>query len=255
MGMPMLGLAPMAARGAGGWCGRGRRLPGALSYSQVAARGLGGRELAGLPAPLVRAGWQGEAETAAGDGRRDAPQSAPSADGGGVLGAVPDRAGNGRDQAVCVVVRRRPVRRERRGGEAEQEQLLQLVLIHTHVGWGWGFGIPAVVMAVAVSFFIGTPLYRHQRSGGSPLTRIVQVLVASVRKWGVEVAAALDRVKRVGGDRRPPTPCSLAPAAAAAADALLPCSRRRCRLAPLPRATETRMSEIERGGRGRRGER
>nr|QSV51799.1 nitrate transporter [Chlorophytum comosum] len=63
-----------------------------------------------------------------------------------------------------------------------------LVWIQTNVGWGWGFGIPAVVMAVAVvSFFVGTPLYRHQKPGGSPLTRIAQVLVASFRKYSVKV--------------------------------------------------------------------
>lgn len=63
-----------------------------------------------------------------------------------------------------------------------------LVYVQTHVGWGWGFGIPAVAMAIAVvSFFIGSPLYRHQKPGGSPLTRIAQVLVASIRKAGVKV--------------------------------------------------------------------
>lgn len=63
-----------------------------------------------------------------------------------------------------------------------------LVYIQTHVGWGWGFGIPAVAMAIAVgSFFIGTPLYRHQKPGGSPLARIAQVLVASLRKYGEKV--------------------------------------------------------------------
>ncbi|XP_040382636.1 protein NRT1/ PTR FAMILY 8.1-like [Oryza brachyantha] len=70
-----------------------------------------------------------------------------------------------------------------------------LVYVQTHVGWGWGFGIPAVVMAVAVvSFFVGTPLYRHQRPGGSPVTRIAQVLVASARKWGVAVPADKSRL-------------------------------------------------------------
>ncbi|RZS02341.1 hypothetical protein BHM03_00032385 [Ensete ventricosum] len=65
-----------------------------------------------------------------------------------------------------------------------------LVWIQTNVGWGWGFGIPAVAMAVAVvSFFLGTPLYRHQKPGGSPLTRIAQVMVASVRKSGVKLPA------------------------------------------------------------------
>ncbi|KAJ0979606.1 hypothetical protein J5N97_015080 [Dioscorea zingiberensis] len=65
-----------------------------------------------------------------------------------------------------------------------------LVWIQMNVGWGWGFGIPAVVMAIAVgSFFFGTKLYRHQKPGGSPLTRIAQVIVAAIRKSGVEMPA------------------------------------------------------------------
>ncbi|KAA8543771.1 hypothetical protein F0562_022052 [Nyssa sinensis] len=65
-----------------------------------------------------------------------------------------------------------------------------LVWIQMNVGWGWGFGIPAVAMAIAVaSFFSGTRLYRNQKPGGSPLTRICQVLVASLRKYRVEVPA------------------------------------------------------------------
>ncbi|KAJ0611271.1 putative bacterial ABC-type protein transporter [Helianthus annuus] len=63
-----------------------------------------------------------------------------------------------------------------------------LVWIQDNVGWGWGFGIPAVAMAVAVvSFFSGTQLYRNQKPGGSPLTRIFQVVVASWRKRRVRV--------------------------------------------------------------------
>ncbi|XP_042491483.1 protein NRT1/ PTR FAMILY 8.1-like [Macadamia integrifolia] len=63
-----------------------------------------------------------------------------------------------------------------------------LVYIQMNVGWGWGFGVPAVAMAIAVvSFFSGTSLYRHQRPGGSPLTRIFQVIVASFRKIKVKV--------------------------------------------------------------------
>ncbi|XP_040993946.1 protein NRT1/ PTR FAMILY 8.2-like [Juglans microcarpa x Juglans regia] len=65
-----------------------------------------------------------------------------------------------------------------------------LVYIQNNVGWGWGFGIPAVAMAIAVlSFFSGTRLYRNQKPGGSPLTRICQVVVASLRKRKVEVPA------------------------------------------------------------------
>lgn len=63
-----------------------------------------------------------------------------------------------------------------------------LVWVQDNVGWGWGFGIPAVAMALAVvSFFSGTKLYRNQKPGGSPLTRICQVIVASVRKYRVKV--------------------------------------------------------------------
>ncbi|XP_048425071.1 protein NRT1/ PTR FAMILY 8.2-like [Pyrus x bretschneideri] len=63
-----------------------------------------------------------------------------------------------------------------------------LVWIQDNVGWGWGFGVPAVAMAIAVlSFFSGTRLYRNQKPGGSPVTRIIQVVVASVRKYKVKV--------------------------------------------------------------------
>lgn len=61
-----------------------------------------------------------------------------------------------------------------------------IVWIQVHIGWGWGFGIPAAAMAIAVvSFFSGTRIYRYQKPGGSPLTRISQVIVASVRKYQV----------------------------------------------------------------------
>ncbi|CAJ1970615.1 unnamed protein product [Sphenostylis stenocarpa] len=63
-----------------------------------------------------------------------------------------------------------------------------LVWVQTNVSWGWGFGIPAVAMAIAVvSFFSGTRLYRNQKPGGSPLSRMCQVIVASIRKYDVEV--------------------------------------------------------------------
>ncbi|XP_027332418.1 protein NRT1/ PTR FAMILY 8.1-like [Abrus precatorius] len=63
-----------------------------------------------------------------------------------------------------------------------------LVWVQENVSWGLGFGIPAVAMAIAVvSFFSGTRLYRNQKPGGSPLTRMFQVIVASIRKCDVEV--------------------------------------------------------------------
>ncbi|CAL5189609.1 unnamed protein product [Lathyrus oleraceus] len=64
-----------------------------------------------------------------------------------------------------------------------------LVWIQDNVSWGLGFGIPAVAMAIAVvSFFSGTRLYRNQKPGGSPVTRMCQVIVASIRKYHVDVA-------------------------------------------------------------------
>jgi len=63
-----------------------------------------------------------------------------------------------------------------------------LVWIQDNAGWGLGFGIPALFMAIAIaSFFSGTPLYRFQKPGGSPVTRMWQVLVASFRKRNMVV--------------------------------------------------------------------
>lgn len=63
-----------------------------------------------------------------------------------------------------------------------------IVWIQDNAGWGLGFGIPALFMGIAIaSFFSGTPLYRFQKPGGSPITRICQVLVASCRKWNLPV--------------------------------------------------------------------
>ncbi|XP_057777726.1 protein NRT1/ PTR FAMILY 8.3-like [Salvia miltiorrhiza] len=63
-----------------------------------------------------------------------------------------------------------------------------IVWIQDNAGWGLGFGIPALFMGFAIaSFFSGTNLYRFQRPGGSPVTRMCQVLVASFRKWNLAV--------------------------------------------------------------------
>ncbi|KAF7839443.1 protein NRT1/ PTR FAMILY 6.1 [Senna tora] len=58
-----------------------------------------------------------------------------------------------------------------------------VVYIQMKSGWGSAFGTLAIAMAVSnLVFFIGTPLYRHRLPGGSPLTRVAQVLVAAFRK-------------------------------------------------------------------------
>lgn len=63
-----------------------------------------------------------------------------------------------------------------------------LVWIQMNVGWGWGFGVPAVAMVIAIIFFfIGSRWYRLQIPGGSPITRICQVIVAAFNKHGLKV--------------------------------------------------------------------
>ncbi|KAL8160101.1 hypothetical protein V2J09_001638 [Rumex salicifolius] len=50
-------------------------------------------------------------------------------------------------------------------------------------GWGSAFGALAIAMALSnLLFFAGTPTYRHRLPGGSPLTRVAQVLVAAFHK-------------------------------------------------------------------------
>ncbi|XP_051148515.1 protein NRT1/ PTR FAMILY 8.3-like [Andrographis paniculata] len=63
-----------------------------------------------------------------------------------------------------------------------------IVWVQDNAGWGLGFGIPALFMGISIaSFFVGTPLYRFQKPGGSPVTRICQVVVATCRKWSLPV--------------------------------------------------------------------
>ncbi|KAJ0788190.1 putative bacterial ABC-type protein transporter [Helianthus annuus] len=63
-----------------------------------------------------------------------------------------------------------------------------IVWVQDYVSWIWGFGIPTLAMAVGVvSFFSGTWFYRNHKPAGSPLTRLFQVVVASVRKRRVNV--------------------------------------------------------------------
>ncbi|KAJ1399957.1 Proton-dependent oligopeptide transporter family [Sesbania bispinosa] len=63
-----------------------------------------------------------------------------------------------------------------------------LVWIEENVGWGLGYGIVASFIGIAIIIlFLGTPIYRFQRPGGSPLTRICQVVAAALHKWKLEV--------------------------------------------------------------------
>ncbi|KAF6984702.1 hypothetical protein CFC21_002666 [Triticum aestivum] len=61
--------------------------------------------------------------------------------------------------------------------------LTVVVYIQENVGWGWGFGIPAIGMLVSiVVFVVGYPLYVRLKPGGSPFTRLAQVVAAAYKK-------------------------------------------------------------------------
>ncbi|KAB2628183.1 protein NRT1/ PTR FAMILY 8.1-like [Pyrus ussuriensis x Pyrus communis] len=65
-----------------------------------------------------------------------------------------------------------------------------LVYIQDNKGWTWGFVIPtAFTMCSIIILATGVPYYRYQKPMGSPFTRFIQVVVASVRNHlsGVEV--------------------------------------------------------------------
>lgn len=58
-----------------------------------------------------------------------------------------------------------------------------IVYVQDHIGWGVGDLILTAVMAVSIVIFvIGRPFYRYRRPSGSPLTPLLQVLVAAIRK-------------------------------------------------------------------------
>nr|ACF84825.1 unknown [Zea mays] len=66
--------------------------------------------------------------------------------------------------------------------------LTVVVYIQENVGWGWGFGIPAVGMFMSiVVFLVGYPLYVLVKPGGSPFTRLAQVVAAAFKKRNAAV--------------------------------------------------------------------
>ncbi|KAK1285755.1 Nitrate excretion transporter 1 [Acorus calamus] len=66
-----------------------------------------------------------------------------------------------------------------------------IVYIEDNVGWGLGLGICAVANAAAmVVLLIGRRFYRVTKASGSPFTGLVQVMVASTVKWGMDKEGA-----------------------------------------------------------------
>ncbi|KAJ7534372.1 hypothetical protein O6H91_13G091300 [Diphasiastrum complanatum] len=61
-----------------------------------------------------------------------------------------------------------------------------IVYLQDNIGFKWAFGISSVLFFIGIIvFYYASSWYRQQPPGGSPLTRIAQVLVAATRKWNL----------------------------------------------------------------------
>jgi len=75
-----------------------------------------------------------------------------------------------------------------------------IVWIQDNSGWGIGFAIPTISMALAIAcFFAASNIYRYQKPGGSPLTRVCQVVVAAFRKRHAELPNDVSLLYEVDG--------------------------------------------------------
>ena len=65
--------------------------------------------------------------------------------------------------------------------------LTVIVYVQSDVSWAWGLALPTFLMFLSCTFFfIGTRIYVMVLPQGSPLTSIVQVIVASAMKREVK---------------------------------------------------------------------
>ncbi|TKW14748.1 hypothetical protein SEVIR_5G186500v4 [Setaria viridis] len=61
-----------------------------------------------------------------------------------------------------------------------------LVWVQDNVGWGVGFAIPMALTVLGLAVFVaGRKVYRYKKLEGSPLTRVLQVVVAAVRNYSL----------------------------------------------------------------------
>lgn len=62
-----------------------------------------------------------------------------------------------------------------------------IVYVQSNISWSIGLGIPTLLMFFScVFFFVGTNIYVIVLPQGSPLLAVVQVIVASIKKRGLE---------------------------------------------------------------------
>ncbi|KAG8088043.1 hypothetical protein GUJ93_ZPchr0010g11071 [Zizania palustris] len=77
-----------------------------------------------------------------------------------------------------------------------------IVWVQENVGWGVGFAIATVCMVLGLAMFVaGRRVYRYKKLGGSPLTRVCQVLVAALRNHSLNLpddSSALHQLPSLG---------------------------------------------------------
>lgn len=63
-----------------------------------------------------------------------------------------------------------------------------LVYLQDNISFSIGYGVPTIALLVSVVIFlVGMPFYRHKLPQGSPFTKMVRVIVASIRNWRLSV--------------------------------------------------------------------
>ncbi|CAM6084574.1 unnamed protein product [Calypogeia fissa] len=81
-----------------------------------------------------------------------------------------------------------------------------LLYAQINLGYGWGYGmVSGIYLSGMIIFFIGTPFYRHQKPGGSQLTRIAEVLFVTfknIRRPLPTIPSDLYESKEVGTNER-----------------------------------------------------
>ncbi|PVH35500.1 hypothetical protein PAHAL_7G200800 [Panicum hallii] len=74
--------------------------------------------------------------------------------------------------------------------------LILIVWLQNDKGWDIGFGVCSILILLGLLVFaLGLPFYRNQIPEGSPLTRILQVLVVAFRKRSLELPEKLEEAQ------------------------------------------------------------
>uniref|UniRef100_A0A0D9XR71 Major facilitator superfamily (MFS) profile domain-containing protein n=1 Tax=Leersia perrieri TaxID=77586 RepID=A0A0D9XR71_9ORYZ len=79
--------------------------------------------------------------------------------------------------------------------------LVFIVWVQNSKGWGIGFAVCAAFVTLGLLVWAGAfPLYRNQLPTGSPITRILQVLVAAFKKRNVQLPENPSELKQINQD-------------------------------------------------------